>query len=102
MSPIISNVSTPCRNEVLWTPLDCAASNGHDRVIHQLVTAKADVDPKDKLKITPLHLAAKEGHVAAVEALLKHNASVSSRDQHGFNALDWAIENGHRYLHLDV
>ena len=59
--------------------------------------AKAEIDPKDKLKTTPLHLAAKEGHVAAVETLLKYNANVSSRDHRGFNALDWAIENGHRY-----
>ena len=85
-----------CRNEILWTPIDCAASNGHARVVHELVSAKAEIDPKDKLKTTPLHLAAKEGHVSAVETLIEHNASVTSRDHRGYNPLDWAIENGHR------
>ena len=93
-----SNVS---RNEVLWTPLDCAASKGHARVIERLVNFKAgsDIDPKDKLNTTPLHLAAKEGHVNAVETLIKYGARVSDRDYRGFNALDWAIENGHRFVY---
>ena len=85
------------RNKVLWTPLDCAAANGHARVIKELVSAKAEIEPTDKLKITPLHLAAKEGHVTAVETLIKHGANIGLRDQRGFNALDWAIEKGHRY-----
>lgn len=42
------------------------------------MSAKAETDPKDKLKTTPLHLAAKEGHVTAVETLIEHNASVTS------------------------
>lgn len=87
-----------CRNEILWTPIDCAASNGHARVVHELVTAKAEIDPKDKLKTTPLHLAAKEGHVTAVETLIEHNASITSRDHRGYNPLDWAIESGHRWV----
>ena len=89
------------RNEVLWTPLDCAASKGHARVIERLVNFKAgsDIDPKDKLNTTPLHLAAKEGHVTAVETLIKYGARVSDRDYRGFNALDWAIENGHRFVY---
>lgn len=84
----------------MWTPLDCAASKGHARVIERLVNFKAgsDIDPKDKQKTTPLHLAAKEGHVTAVETLIKYGARVSDRDYRGFNALDWAIENGHRFV----
>ena len=67
-------------------------------MIELLVSFKADINSKDKLKATPLQLAAKEGHVTAVETLLKHNASMTSLDQRKFNALDWAIENGHRYV----
>ena len=98
-----------CRNKVLWTPLDCAAASGHARIVRELVSAKAKIDPTDKLKTTPLHLAAKEGHVTAVETLIKHGANVGLRDRRGFNALDWAIEKGHRqdtllilYMHVHV
>ena len=94
---MVSHHVLSSRNEILWTPLDCATSKGHTRVIERLVNFKADIDPKDKQKTTPLHLAAKAGHVSAVETLIKHGALVSSRDYRGFNALDWAIENGHRY-----
>ena len=69
-------------------------------MIELLVSFKANIDSKDKLKNTPLQLAAKEGHVTAVETLLKHQASMTSLDQRKFNALDWAIENGHRYVHM--
>ena len=86
------------RNAVRRTPLNCAAFYGHARVIEVLVSLKADINAKDKLKTTPLQLAAKEGHVTAVETLLKHQASMTSLDQRKFNALDWAIENGHRYM----
>ena len=86
------------RNAVRRTPIGCAAFHGRTRVIELLVSFKANIDPKDKLKNTPLQLAAKEGHVTAVEALLNHQASMTSLDQRKFNALDWAIENGHRYM----
>ena len=86
------------RNVVRRTPIGCAAFHGHARVIELLVSFKANINPKDKLKNTPLQLAAKEGHVTAVEALLNHQASLTSLDQRKFNALDWAIENGHRYM----
>ena len=91
-------IANSFRNAVRRTPIGCAAFHGHARVIELLVSFKANLDPKDKLKNTPLQLAAKEGHVTAVEALLNHHASMTSLDQRKFNALDWAIENGHRYM----
>ena len=84
------------RNTKLWTPLGCAASKGHDKVIKLLIGAKAKVNPKDKSKSTPLHLASKEGHRATVNVLLQNHADVSCIDDNSFNALDWAIENGHQ------
>ena len=78
-------------NRILWTPLGCAACSGHNKVIEQLLTAKADIESRDKLKSTPLHLAAREGHVAAVETLIKHHANVASRDQRNYNALDLSL-----------
>lgn len=87
-----------CRNASLWTPLDCAAHKGHDKIIQLLITAKADINPLDRLKIAPLHLAAREGHLDAVKVLLENKADVTVKiggDEHGDNPLDLAIENGH-------
>ena len=39
------------RNSNLWTPIDCAASGGHDQVLELLIKAEADVDPIDKSKV---------------------------------------------------
>ena len=84
-----------CRNSILWTPLDCAASKGHDKIVRLLVHHEAEVDPTDKSKITPLHLASREGHLSVVVTLLQFGADLKAMDHRGFNALDLAIENGH-------
>lgn len=83
------------RNQVLWTPLDYAAFEGHKAVVELLIDRKAEVDSKDKYRQTPLHLAAKRGHVSVVLTLLKHGADLKACDTKGANALDFAIENGH-------
>ena len=87
--------NTTYRNTILWTPLGCAASNGHERVVQLLIDAKASINPKDKSRATPLHLASKEGHLSTVNILLKNKADVRSRDDYHLNPLDRAIENGH-------
>ena len=82
------------RNAVLWTPLDCAASRGHEKVVEVLIEAGADVNPTDKQQTTPLHLAAQEGHLNVVQTLLEYNADVG-KCSNGLNSLDMAIDNGH-------
>lgn len=82
------------RNANLWTPIDCAAHGGHDKVVDVLITAGADVNPTDKLQTTPLHLASQEGHLSVVNILLKHNAE-AGKCTNKLNALDIAIDNGH-------
>jgi len=49
------------RNQLGWTPMDCAASRGNSKVMAALLDADAEIDPIDKAKLTPLHLAAKNG-----------------------------------------
>ena len=82
------------RNSTLWTPLDCAASKGQERVVEVLIRAGADVNPTDKQQTTPLHLAAQEGHLNVVKTLLENNADAGKRSN-GLNSLDMAIDNGH-------
>ena len=91
-------ISIFIRNANLWTPMDCAAVKGHDKIIQLLIAAKADINPIDRLKVTPLHLAAREGHIDAVKVLLENTADVGAitgSSEHGDNPLDLAIENGH-------
>jgi transient receptor potential cation channel subfamily A protein 1 len=83
------------RNATLWTPMDCAAYNGHEKVIRILIEAGADVNPTDKLQITPLHLASQEGHLNAVKVLLDNGAEVGKISGNNLNSLDMAIDYGH-------
>lgn len=79
-----------------WSPIDCAAYNGHVKVVKVLIDAGADVNPADKQQaITPLHLAAQEGHLNVVRVLLDNHAIVE-KCLNGLNALDLAIDNGHQ------
>lgn len=75
--------------------MNCAAHEGHDKVVRVLIEAGAEVNPADRQHITSLHLAAKEGHLKVVEVMLANHAEVGKRS-HGLNALDMAIDNGHR------
>lgn len=35
------------RNVRQWTPMDCAAEKGREKIIQLLIDAEADIDPKD-------------------------------------------------------
>jgi ankyrin repeat protein len=92
---IISSLQSVCRNVNLWTPLNCAAHHGHEKVVRVLIDAGADVNPHDKQPTTPLHLAAQEGHLNVVKVLLANEAEVGRRSR-GLNSLDMAIDYGHQ------
>lgn len=79
----------------MWTPIDCAAYRGHDKVVKVLIDAGADVNPADKQPTTPLHLAAQEGHLNVVRVLLDNHANVS-KCSNGQNCLDTAIDYGNQ------
>ena len=84
-----------CRNVSLWTPLNCAAHHGHEKVVRVLIEAGAEVNPGGKQPTTPLLLAAQEGHLNVVKVLLDHRADIG-KCSHGLNALDMAIDKGHQ------
>lgn len=83
------------RNARLQTPMDLAASNGHENVVKVLIEAGAEVNPVEKQRSTPLHLATREGHLGLVKFLLQNRADASKCDNSGLNSLDLAIDGGH-------
>lgn len=93
--PLICTVFVLHRNVKSWTPINCAAHSGHEKVIRVLIDAGADVNPTDKQHATPLHLAAQEGHLNVVKVLLDYQADVGRRSR-GLNSLDMAIDYGHQ------
>ena len=54
-----------------WTPLHCAAAEGHLDVMKELIDAGAPVNQANNDGDTPLHYAAHKGHLDAM-AMLQH------------------------------
>jgi ankyrin repeat protein len=79
------------------TPLSWAGQNGHDDIVKQLLTAKAEIDVKDKHDRTPLSLASENGHTAVIKLLLEtDNVDADSKDnQNERTPLSWAAQNGY-------
>ncbi len=57
---------------LISTPLHCAASQGHLRVVWLLLTAGYSPSDPDATANTPAHLAATRGHKAVLSCLLNH------------------------------
>jgi ankyrin repeat protein len=51
-----------------------AAQEGHEKVLSQLLTSKADVDAIRRDGVAPLGIASQNGHNSAVKLLLDFNA----------------------------
>jgi len=72
------------------TPLIAAASEGHTGILNLLISAKADVNAKDKDGTTALMAASARGHLEAVKALIDAGASVNEQNDDGHSALMFA------------
>ena len=78
-------------------PLHIAATDGHDRIVSDLVLKWADKNARDIRGHTPLMLTAQHGHLCAANTLLVAGASFNLRRSRRpvHPALDWAAEKGH-------
>eukprot|EP01041_Mallomonas_annulata_P000701 gene701-1342_t len=70
--------------------LHCAAEQGHETVIEELVHLGALVDSVDADNKTPLHYACLRGHLKAIKCLVEHEAHVNARDYRGSTPLFYA------------
>lgn len=95
-----AKVALNLKDELGWTPLSRAASNGNiDMVRLLLETGRVDVKiggRHNDLVRTPLSLAAGGGHVAVVKLLLATgNMDIESKDESHRTCISWAASNGH-------
>jgi ankyrin repeat protein len=80
--------------ESLWTPLFCAAVEGHTAVAGTLISAASDIDSRDSESRTPLFYACKGGHKETVQLLISKKAEILIVDKAGFTPLHHAANNG--------
>jgi hypothetical protein len=66
------------------TALHYAAEAGHDAVVEQLLSAKANVNSRDQYQQCPLHMAATKNRATVLELLLKRGAEVNAVDKRGY------------------
>lgn len=77
-------------------PLCFASSQGHEDIVHELLSAGAEVDATDEEGRSPLQLASLAGHVRAVKALLRAGGSAThAGEEDGRTALHRAASRGH-------
>jgi ankyrin repeat protein len=79
-----------------YTPLLCAAENGHKDVVEFLLTNKADINSTSANGWTALHAAAYHGHKDVVEVLLSHKAKINAKDLDGYTPLHLAAGGRHK------
>ncbi len=76
--------------ETLGSRLLQAATEGHDMVVRQLLSAGAPVNVTDAQGATALMIAARNGDLGILQALLTKGADASVRDAHGRTVFEWA------------
>ena len=81
-----------------YTPLHCAAMNGHWNVVQYLLeTIGVDNEFGDSNGSTPLHYAAFGGHLEVVKYLCeKAKVNKEATDNDGLTPLDLAVEKGYQ------
>ncbi len=85
------------KNNDGWTPLNCAARNGHTKCLEALLNAHdINVNEKNKDGWTPLNCAARNGYTKCLEALLKApDIKVNEKNNDGWTPLNYAARYGH-------
>lgn len=75
------------RDKEGWTPVHCAAANGHADTLRALISAGAVVDCVDNHGLSPLREAAAAGHTNAVVTLLSVGANPDAKCKQGYTPL---------------
>jgi ankyrin repeat protein len=90
--------SMPGEFAALWkvagTPLQDAARNGHENVVHLLLSNGVDPNLASVYGARPLNGAARNGHAAVIQALLQHGADVDQSNNIGGAPIHEAAEYG--------
>ncbi|XP_071572545.1 uncharacterized protein [Temnothorax nylanderi] len=76
------------------TPLLCAAKDGHEGIVEDLLKNKADASIATVTSFTPLHLAAENGHLGIVAALLNHGVNIHAKAQNNATPLYCSADGG--------
>ena len=84
------------KNDMGWTPLDCAAAAGSYKCVLRILDEDAEIDALDRKKTTPLHLTAINGHPQIALLLLDRGARIELENDIGKNALELAIDYGNK------
>ena len=78
------------------TPITLAARDGHDNVVHALLSdSQCLLDAKGRDGYTALHYSCSYGHVDIVRTLVKRKANVNARTDSGDMPLTLAARNGY-------
>lgn len=84
----------PIGGDLLATPLQWAARNGHLPAMHLLLSRSADPSIRDAQGYNTLHLVTHSSGVMALLYLLRQGVGVDERDKEGHTALMWAAWQG--------
>ena len=79
-----------------YTALHCAARDGYDTIVVQLLQAKANIEAVDNNGYTALHCAAASGHNTIVGQLLQAKANPTAVTKNGQTALQIAEQHGNQ------
>lgn len=89
-------VGLNAKNNIEWTPLYCAARNGHEAIVTQLQIEEVEPDAKDIDGRRPLSGAAQNRYIAIVTLLLgTDKVDPHAKDKDDRTPLSWAAQNGH-------
>jgi hypothetical protein len=81
-----------------FSPLICAAFNGHTETVLALIDHGADIESRSNLGVSPLIFAARNGHCETVKLLVVRGADLNSRSKYDVSAADIAEKRGHKEI----
>jgi hypothetical protein len=94
--PIFWGAMMPYTQEPKMSAIHLAAFNGHDNIIHRLLTSdKSTVSYQDNMGMDALKWASLQGHCKTVHILLERGADVNAQGGRYGNALQAASKGGH-------